>query len=175
MGRTHASNFSLLDAWAKKHLNKDFDKDGEFGRSGTVDEQLLQQFLADEFFAKAPPKSTGKEYFNLDWINSHIEQQRPEDIQATLTELTATLIANTTTNKAYICGGGIRNAYLMERIRSLSKNSIHSTEELGVDPDWVEAMCFAWLAKKRIKLEKIDLRGITGSSHPVLLGVEIRR
>ena len=136
--------------------------------------------LRDPFFREQPPKSTGTDYFNLSWIKQNVSNCKsifsPEDIQATLTELTAQVIFKELKNlkaqkkKIYICGGGIHNTFLINRLEGIIENNIFSTSLLGIDPDFLEASCFAWLAKQRLDRKKFDLTKITGSRGRVLLG-----
>lgn len=170
---------ALLDCWASLHLNTPYDTNGDWARSGKIDRVLLQRFLADPYFKKPPPKSTGKEYFNLRWLKDFfdIETVDPTNIQTTLTHLTALSIANCLNENnnehdaVYLCGGGTKNLYLMEQIEHYSnKTKIGTTMSLGIDPDFVEAVAFAWLAKTRIEEKALDTRLITGASRPVILG-----
>lgn len=146
----------LLDAWIERKLGKPFDADGAWSASGTVEAPLLTQLLADPFFAGKGPKSTGREVFNLPWLDQHLSDLPilpDENVQATLLELTARSIvdalrgAQTTTDTLLVCGGGARNVTLMRRLAALMPaTQVASTEAYGVHPDWVEAMAFAWLA-----------------------------
>lgn len=170
---------ALLDCWANIHLTTPFDNKGEWARAGEIDRILLERFLADPYFKKSPPKSTGKEYFNLGWINNFVNTRssQAQNIQTTLTHLTALSIAqcvNELTEEqdaVYLCGGGTKNLYLLELLELYCKNiKISTTSELGIDPDFVEAIAFAWLAKSRIEEKVLDTRPITGASAPVILG-----
>jgi len=175
----------LIDAWiSKHHSDHSYDKNGEWGRSGKVVPELLQILLNDSYFTKTPPKSTGKEAFNLEWLEptlgKRLIKEKPEDIQATLTELTAKSIADcinhhqTEHNKLdelYLCGGGIHNLYLTERIQHHLKNIfIASTADIGIDPDWMEAIAFAWLAKQTLEGNTSNLPAVTGADGKRLLG-----
>lgn len=172
---------TLIDTWCRHHLSQPFDKGGEWARSGCIQPALLSHWLCDAYFAKTPPKSTGREYFNNDWLVANtaaLERYRPEDIAATLTELTAvscaqSIIQNSNSpTSIYVCGGGAHNAFLMERIQTHSgAYQVTTTQELGIDPDWIEAAAFAWLAYARINGQHFDLRSITGSAGEVPLGV----
>ena len=135
--------------------------------------------MEDYFFTKNPPKSTGPDYFNPRWIKNHIKNFKdlsPEDIQATLNELTVKTIfselkkTKSLKEKIYICGGGIHNTFLINRLEEMIGNKTLSTTDLGINPDYLEACCFAWLAKERLKEKKFNLSSITGSSKPILLG-----
>ncbi len=176
---------ALMDDWIRKHKNKQYDKNGAWAQSGTVNHKLLKQLLDDPYFTHPAPKSTGKEYFNLKWLHASttlpLNEIKPEDIQATLTELTSQTIAreiNSTTKKypsdwreLYICGGGIHNNFLLERIQHhLPGFMIRSTEKLGVSPDWMEAIAFAWLAKQTLEGKPGNLPAVTGAKGYRILG-----
>lgn len=179
---------SLIDALCVKYFNQAYDKNGELAASGKIQEKLLTSLLQDSYFKKAPPKSTGKEYFNLAWLEKHLDQDySPEDLLATLTELTAQSISDQIKQlikmqfdskfktELVCCGGGVYNAYLLSRLQYHLQNihqdiSLHNTEALGLDPKWVEAALFAWLAKMRIEEKSLDLKSTTGSISPVMLG-----
>lgn len=177
----------LLDAICSKYFNQPYDKNGDISISGKIQQDLLAKLLQDDYFKKSPPKSTGKEYFNLNWLEAHLENNKnyvPQDLLATLTELTAKTIADSVKfisdksfdkqfkTELYCCGGGVYNAYLISRIQHhLGQNiNVASTERLGLDPKWVEAALFAWLAKMRVEEKSLDLKNTTGSSRPVMLG-----
>ena len=169
----------LIDAWSRSNKKGDFDAGGAWASSGKVVTNLLNGMLKDDFFDKHPPKSTGTDYFNLKWINKKISEFGEisiEDIQATLTELSAQVIFKELKDlKAegkpiYLCGGGIHNLFLVKRLEELIQNQIFTTTEIGIDADFIEACCFAWLAKERLKNTKFDLSKITGSKEEILLG-----
>ena len=172
---------TLIDTWCRQHLSQPFDKDGEWARSGVIQPSLLSHWLCDAYFATPPPKSTGREYFNHEWLVANtpsLNRYRPEDIAATLTELTAVSCAQSIIQNSsaawniYVCGGGSHNTYLMERIEAHSgAYQVATTRDLGIDPDWIEAAAFAWLAYARINGQRFDLRSITGSESEVPLGV----
>jgi len=146
----------LLDAWIERKHGKAYDADGAWAASGNVQNDLLNSLLSDPFFAGSGPKSTGREVFNLPWLEGHLAKlpgYRDEDVQATLLELTARsiieslLAAQQGTEALLVCGGGARNGTLMARLSELLPDAqVTSTGTHGVDPDWVEAMAFAWLA-----------------------------
>lgn len=168
---------ALMDDWARQHLNLDMDKDGEWACSGHINQTLLNRMHNDEYFKKLPPKSTGVEYFNLDWLDRFFSLLSPEDIQATLLALSAETITDalqkhtTNTDELLVCGGGIHNKALMHAIREqLPKCNVVSTSEYGFDPDCIEAVTFAWLAKRRIENKPGNLPSVTGASQAVLLG-----
>ena len=170
---------ALLDAWCHVHQNKPYDASGEWGSGGSCHENLLEDLLADSYFSKPHPKSTGKEYFNLLWLNAHsgLSQMIAQDVQATLHELTAQSIANaikdlTPSAEILVCGGGALNVFLMERIQKNAgkKFTVKSIDKLGISANWVEATAFAWFAKQRIENVPVDLCGVTGSRAPAVLG-----
>lgn len=146
----------LLDAWIERKRGQAFDADGAWAASGVTQQGLLNALLSDPFFAGSGPKSTGREVFNLPWLDSHLARlpgYRDEDVQATLLELTAISIVDSLrkaqqgTEALLVCGGGARNGALMARLAQLLPGvQVSSTAAHGVDPDWVEAMAFAWLA-----------------------------
>ena len=170
----------LMDAWSKRHLSKNFDQGGAWASKGKYNEKLLNIMLEDSFFHTKNPKSTGTEYFNLEWLEKRLKELSEdisnEDTQATLCELTAKSIfnelvkTNSLNKKIYICGGGIHNKFLIKRLDLLIEGRTLSTESLGIDPDYMEAICFAWLAKQRLKNREFDLSSITGSTRRVILG-----
>lgn len=169
---------TLLDAWCLKHTGETFDRDGAWAASGNINSALLEKLLADEYFSKAPPKSTGREYFNLKWLESHLDNAIiPQDVQASLVELTARSIADAifsaglNTGSVWLCGGGTHNTFLIERLRANCKNlSAHSTDEIGIHPDWIEAVAFAWLAHQTMNGKPGNLPSVTGASSKSVLG-----
>jgi anhydro-N-acetylmuramic acid kinase len=146
----------LLDAWVERKRGQAYDADGAWAATGVVQTDLLGALLSDPFFAGSGPKSTGREVFNLPWLDGHLARMphyRDEDVQATLLELTARSIieslrdAQQGTEALLVCGGGARNGALMARLDALLPDArVTSTQAYGVDPDWVEGMAFAWLA-----------------------------
>lgn len=169
---------TLLDAWIGAQRALPYDSDGQWAASGAVITGLLDELMADEYFELLPPKSTGFEHFNLGWLKAcAIEDQSPRDIQATLSELTARTVAAAidthapATKEVYVCGGGAHNQDLMRRLKNrLPDKDVASTLEVGLDPDWVEAAAFAWLAMRTINKETGNLPSVTGASHRVVLG-----
>jgi len=169
---------TLLDQWIARHRNEPYDRDGAWAASGRVQKDLLARLMADEYFATAPPKSTGREHFNLAWLEQQLVGKLvPEDIQATLAEVTATSIAQglkflpEEIGEIYICGGGTHNHHLLARLRALLPGiPVATTEILGLDPDWVEAVAFAWLAHQALAGRAGNIPSVTGARHPVLLG-----
>ena len=171
----------LLDAWVRCHRGEAFDRDGAWAAGGRIDSGLLESLLADPYFGKPGPKSTGTEYFNLRWLEPHLEvcaredRREPVDVQATLAELTAASVTGVVCPLAptdlLVCGGGVHNTDLLRRLqRRLPGIPLRSTAEAGLDPDWVEAVLFAWLARERLAGRPQDTRRITGAREAVLLG-----
>lgn len=169
----------LLDAWCLRQRGESFDRDGGYAASGQADEALLAQLLDDPYFALAPPKSTGREYFHLDWLATHLRLAalQPADVQATLLELTARSVAAAITQHApdarevLACGGGVHNGALMRRLTELlAPRALLSTSRYGVDPDFLEATAFAWLARQRLLGLPGNLPSVTGARGPRVLG-----
>lgn len=169
---------TLLDLWANQHLKVNYDNNGDWGSEGDVNSELLNHMLDDPYFAKLPPKSTGREHFNLAWLEKfNVNNFFPADVQATLCELTVQSIANAIKNhgrgtkEIYICGGGIHNASLFSGLkRALPSIKIDSTEALGLLPDWIEAAAFAWLARQAMLNETGNITSVTGAKRQVPLG-----
>jgi anhydro-N-acetylmuramic acid kinase len=168
----------LLDAWAQRHLGKPRDDNGAWAATGRVDAGLLAGWLRDPYFAMPPPKSTGREDFNLDWLDARLPPDlAPADVQATLLALSARSIADAlrthaaSTREAFVCGGGVHNAALMDALRSeIDPIRLDSTAGLGLDPDYVEAVGFAWLARARLQGLPGNLPSVTGARGPRVLG-----
>lgn len=169
---------TLMDAWTRKHRSAPYDHNGDWANSGNLNPALLRRFLADEYFAASPPKSTGFEHFNLRWIAAaDISNISAPDVQATLCALTAQSIADAVhrfaprTSELLVCGGGVHNAVLMGQIAALlPTTSVASTMTAGLHPDWVEAVAFAWLAKRRLSGLPGNLPHVTGAREAVELG-----
>jgi len=172
---------NLMDAWISMHTGKTYDENGRLAATGKTDMGLLARLLLDDYFQLAPPKSTGFEYFNLQWLNRHeginsSSENIIADMQSTLCDLTATSIIRAInqyagdTGEIYVCGGGAHNQELMKRIQSLTVSNVASTGALGIDPDWVEAMAFAWLAYRHNNKLPGNLPVVTGASGDVVLG-----
>ena len=170
----------LMDAWTQKHLGKIFDENGRWAASGHANKALLAALSGDAFFTKAPPKSTGRELFNLAWLETILKDfpgVAPKDIQATLLEFTAATITDAVkrfapkTKALFLCGGGALNPVLSAAIaRRLEPVPVSSTAALGVDPMHVEAMAFAWLARAFSKREAGNLPEVTAATGPRILG-----
>ena len=173
---------SLMDGWIRSVQDKDYDPSGIWASQGSVHEPLLGLMLADPYFEQPPPKSTGFEYFNGGWVRSKIAALgtttvQPPDVQATLSELSARTIATSILrfapdiDEVLVCGGGVHNTDMMQRLRSyLSGVVVTSTEETGLHPDWVEAAAFAWLAKRCLEGKPGNLPEVTGASGLEVLG-----
>ncbi|HEX9201321.1 MAG TPA: anhydro-N-acetylmuramic acid kinase [Acidobacteriaceae bacterium] len=139
---------------------------------------MLKALLADPYFRRPPPKSTGRDHFDLGWLRrSGVGRHKAEDVQASLAELTARSIGDAIAKscqgaeEVYLCGGGVRNTDLVKRIaRALTGISVASTERLGIHPDWVEATAFAWLAQRALKRETGNLPEVTGAKGARVLG-----
>ncbi|MBI2295294.1 MAG: anhydro-N-acetylmuramic acid kinase [Betaproteobacteria bacterium] len=168
----------LLDAWTMERRRKPFDRNGAWAARGNVLPRLLGKLLSHPFFRRQPPKSTGRETFNLAWVKRTLTgNQRAADVQATLLELTATSIARavrtrcTGAREIYICGGGARNRALLERLAALLPGRrIATTAALGLAPEHVEALAFAWLARQALKGKPGNLPAVTGARGPRVLG-----
>ncbi len=171
----------LMDAWTLKNLNMPYDQNGKWGASGEVHQKLLDRLLQHSFFVQPPPKSTGREVFNLQWLEAEIatlgSPPKVQDVQATLVALTATTIRNCIYKlserpaEIFIGGGGAYNLRLMDELqRQLPNSSVVSTASLGIEPEWIEAIAFAWLAKQTMNRQPGNLRAVTGASKEVILG-----
>jgi anhydro-N-acetylmuramic acid kinase len=168
----------LMDAWISKHQGKPYDKDGAWASKGKVIPLLLQKLLAEPFFPAVPPKSTGRDLFNLNWLESFLSgNEAPEDVQTTLLALTGDSIALAVRNfcgtakELYLCGGGAHNGALVSHLQhALPQCKIQKTEELGIAADWMEAIAFAWLAQQTLHLRPSNLPAVTGARHACVLG-----
>lgn len=173
----------LMDAWCLRHTGNRYDKNGVWAASGKIIPALLEKFLSFQFFSLLPPKSTGRDMFNLNWLESHLlGKEQPEDVQATLVQLTTIAIANSifehcaNTQDIYICGGGARNNTLISQLKqALPGKKIELTDELGIDADWVEAFAFAWLAQQTMMGVPSNLPAVTGARENRILGAIYQR
>lgn len=171
---------TLLDLWHEKHCGSPCDLNGEWARGGKLHSDLLSLLLDDDYFRKPFPKSTGREYFNLRWLEKKLNQFEKnisaQDIQNTLTELTAKTIANailaiSPSTHIAVCGGGAFNLFLMTRLQAnLPTAEVASSEKMGVNPQWIEAMAFAWLAKQTIENKSGNAPSVTGAAKEAVLG-----
>lgn len=168
---------TLIDQWCEKHTGHPYDKNGAWAQSGKIIPELLETLLADDYFQKPFPKSTGREYFKLDWLKKHLTHTiaAANDIQATLTALTAKTVANAilehTHTKLWLCGGGSNNVFLCDLLATyLPHCSIESTEKKGIPPQWIECAAFAWLAKQTIEKKPGNMPSVTGAATATRLG-----
>ncbi|MEQ4576118.1 MAG: anhydro-N-acetylmuramic acid kinase [Gammaproteobacteria bacterium] len=170
---------ALLDSWCQRHLGQPFDAGGAFAASGQVDEALLSGLLADPWFALPPPKSTGREQFHLDWVEARLgaTPRAAADVQATLLELTVATVAEALhrqqpdTRRVLVCGGGVRNPVLMARLAARMPGTVvESSAAHGLDPDYMEAMGFAWLAAEALAGRPANLPSVSGARGPRILG-----
>ena len=174
----------LMNEWIKLNKAKDFDDNGAWARSGNIIESLLAQFLDDEYFTLAPPKSTGRERYNLSWLKSQLGKEKngtshkPQDVMRTLAELTARSIGNHIerfcpgSRQVFITGGGAHNSLLMDCLQKCmgASANVSTTDNIGLSPDWVEAVCFAWLAKQTLDNLSGNIPSVTGAAGPRILG-----
>ncbi len=170
---------TLLDFWSEQNLGKSFDNNGDWARSGRVIDSLLNQILTSEpYFVLTAPKSTGTEYFNPNWLTAFLaDDHAAENVQATLVELTAITLNEAIRGlpampaNCYICGGGAHNRYLLERFAmALPECGVQTTDSLGLNPDYVEAAAFAWLARERINQRGGNIPEVTHARHAAVLG-----
>lgn len=172
----------LMDRWIERTHGRGYDESGQWAAQGKTDERLLARLLQDPFFHLAPPKSTGRELFSESWLLSHLTGlEQPVDVQTTLCELTARSIGQAIMQNAndcrevVVCGGGAYNAYLMQRLAAnLPGAKICSSAEYGIEPRWMEAMAFAWLARQTLAGLPGNLPAVTGAKNPVILGAIYR-
>lgn len=168
----------LMDAWIRQHQGCAYDKDGAWAASGRVLPALLQRLLSEPFFSSPPPKSSGRDLFNLHWLKEHLQgNEAPEDVQATLLAVTAHGIVDSIRNhcqgtqEVYLCGGGAHNQALVRSLSTaLPQCRIQLTDILGIGANWLEAIAFAWLAQQTIHGKSANLPEATGASHPCILG-----
>ena len=175
----------LLDHWIQQSLGQSFDDDGQWAAKGQVIQKLLSSMLDDDYFKKAPPKSTGRDLFNPEWLKHHLTindclNQKPEDIQATLLALTAQSIAHdlkqhgSTVKRLLLCGGGIKNNQLITQIKNacawIPQENVQSTTVKGINPQTVEAAAFAWLAWAHQRKQPANLPAVTGAKGLRILG-----
>ncbi len=168
----------LMDAWIAQHLDAAYDHDGAWAAGGKVLPALLKTLLAEPFFAAAPPKSSGRDLFNMNWLKQRLRgDEAPADVQATLLALTCHGIADAIhrhcpgVEEIYLCGGGAHNGALRAALKQLLPECrLEATDVLGVGADWVEAIAFAWLARQTLHGIPANLPGVTGARHPCILG-----
>ena len=168
----------LLDGWAHRHLGARYDADGQWASSGRVNAPLLEELLNEDYLDRAPPKSTGRELFRMEWLDARLDTHaKAVDVQATLAEFTARAIVDgidrfcVPTSEIYLAGGGARNPYLASRIEALAGGRrVAKTDSLGVPTEHVESIAFAWLAMKFVHREPVDLASTTGARGARILG-----
>ncbi len=172
---------TLSDAWIQKYQDLDFDQNGAWAQTGTVNQDLLCLMLEDSYFKQPPPKSTGREKFNLVWLQYMLDQYAEpvaeKDVQATLAELTVQSIAKAIhtqtphTSRILLCGGGSYNTYLVGRLEHAVQGiPVECTSTYGVSEKWLEAMAFAWLARRTLEGKPGNIPSVTGASKEVILG-----
>ena len=169
----------LLDAWIKRHLNLDYDDNGDWARTGSIIAPLLSSMLEDSYFSLPPPKSTGRDLFNSHWLDSHLRDKNyaPNDVARTLLALTAYSISEALAeqcgaiDEVYLCGGGAKNSLLCSELKNLLGNiKVADLDELGIDVNWAEAIAFAWLAKQCLNQKTANLTEVTGAKGSRILG-----
>lgn len=172
----------LLDAWVMQHLGQHYDKDAAWARTGKIDSLLLEQWLADDYFSLPAPKSTGRELFNPDWLAQQLQGHTvsAQDVQATLVAFTAVSIAQSLQTlplapglpcELLVCGGGAKNPLIMQQLAAhLPDWSVGSTDNAGINGDYLEAMAFAWLAHQRMHALPGNLAAVTGARREIALG-----
>lgn len=174
----------LMDLWIAQHQGKAYDADGAWAATGTVIPALLQAFMTEPYLSLPPPKSTGRDLFHADWLKNKLHafaNVSPADVQATLAAFTAESLADAIASHAsaaaavYVCGGGAYNAHLMRQLQGALASRGHgarvfSTDALGVSPNHVEALAFAWLAHRYVERQPGNLPAVTGASGPRILG-----
>lgn len=168
----------LMDAWTLAHTGETYDASGAWAVRGEVHQELLQSLLSDPYFALPIPKSTGRDLFNLAWLNQHLQAHNdtPQNVARTLLEFTAVTITQALQHhcsgveEIYVCGGGAHNLALIDRLQTLCGLPVQHTDALGVGVDWVEAVAFAWLAQRCIDHLPGNLPAVTGAAGPRILG-----
>jgi anhydro-N-acetylmuramic acid kinase len=171
----------LMDAWTARHLGTPQDNEGRWAGSAPRHAPLLAALLGDAYFQRPPPKSTGREHFNMTWLEARLAlfdtEPEPAAVQASLVALTAQSCAAAIrhhaphTQQVLVCGGGVHNVTLMQQLTdALPGMRVTSTQSLGLDPDWVEALAFAWLARQTLAGRPGNLPSVTGAKTPVVLG-----
>jgi len=171
---------TLMDTWIQKHKKHAFDKNGEWAASATADRKLVTQLMKDRFISQTPPKSTGREHYNLSWLEKKLSKFKhlsAEQVQSSLCEFTCDSIVHAIENNLadiktlIVCGGGAHNAHLIKLLlRKLNNTKVESSEGFGISPDWVEAIAFAWLARQTLKNLPGNIPSVTGAKQPVVLG-----
>jgi anhydro-N-acetylmuramic acid kinase len=170
----------LIDMWCARHTGQPYDAGGAWAATGSVLPPLLDALLADPYFRKSPPKSTGRDLFSQPWLEQKLSgfaAAAPADVQATLTELTARACSSDVVrhepglHRLVVCGGGVLNGHLMQRLRALLPDvQVSSSADWGLPPLQVEAAAFAWLARRAVRREKLELQSVTGARGARVLG-----
>ena len=169
---------TLMDRWIRLHQGMRLDEQGTWARSGLCRQELLTRMLGDDYFKRPAPKSTGQEYFSMDWLFRHLQglTLAAEDVQATLCQLTVSTILDAACKTApglerlLVCGGGSRNRQLMELLEEQADYPVLSTEAFGMSPDWVEAMAFACMARRTLNRRHNNMPEVTGARARVIMG-----
>ena len=168
---------ALMDAWCERHTGKPFDDAGDWALGGTVVPGLLSKLLEDAYLRRAPPKSTGKEHYNLTWLDAILPPAlAPPDVQRTLVEFTAKSATDAlhhwapATQRLLVCGGGRLNRLLMQRLAGLARCAVQSTDDYGWNGDAIEASAFAWLAHQRLASQPGNVPEVTGAAGARILG-----
>jgi len=168
----------LMDAWIMQHTGKPYDINGEWATSGTAIPELFQSFIAEPYLHTTPPKSCGRDLFNLRWLKQHLQgNEAAADVQATLLAMSVYAIGNAIlkhcrgAQEVYLCGGGAHNTALINQLkRELPGCQVLLTDQLGIEADWLEAIAFAWLAQQTLQGQCANLPQATGARHPCILG-----
>jgi anhydro-N-acetylmuramic acid kinase len=167
----------LLDAWCEQHTGQPFDRAGQWAAAGTISTELLESMLGDPYLSRLPPKSTGREVFNLNWLETHRPgRYAPVDVQRTLIEFTARTLIDaieqwaTPSDLLIVCGGGRLNDFLMSRLQALTTTPVRASEAMNQDGDAIEAAAFAWLAAQRLAARSGNAEAVTGARGPRVLG-----
>ena len=171
---------TLLDAWARKHLNKDFDEGGTWAGKGTANKKLLDSLLKHPYFRQSPPKSADIKQFNTKWLENFLQlfpDISAQDVATTLVEFSARSVADAIqqwasgTQQVVACGGGCKNKFLMQQLdKQLEDIALHTSDEFGISADWVEATAFAWLAHQTLLQKPGNAPRSTGAKGPRVLG-----
>ncbi len=176
----------MMDEYIKAHQGVEFDAEGQWASTGQLDRNLLDRLLKDDYFHLQFPKSTGRELFNMAWLNAHLAEHfseksfNPQDIQRTLLQLVVESIAmalnqvSVNVDQMVVCGGGVHNKFLMQQLQLYFDFPVCSSAEFGHDPDFVESILMAWLAKQNLNNCSLALESITGCSKPHVYGVRFR-
>jgi anhydro-N-acetylmuramic acid kinase len=168
----------LMDGWVASYQGEPYDENGDWARSGKVLPDLLRRLSGDVYFKLDPPKSTGRDHFNMSWLAGHLDgKEPPQDVQATLLALTAQTIVEhiarhaPTAGRLLVCGGGANNRALMDSIADrFSCGAVERTDSYGVPAQQVEALAFAWFAMRAMQRQPVDMTATTGAAHACVLG-----